>query len=290
MSEQELVDQLDEVKATGDESEANDPVAPAGGAAKKNRKSDKEQGDKAAPKAGMKEAVDEMFAGDDLSEEFKEKATVVFEAAVASKLTEEVAKLEEEFEAKLDEQAQVAVNDLVEKVDSYLDYVVEQWMEANELAIEKGIRSEIAESFIDGLRELFVEHSINIPEEDVDVLADITEQLEETEAALNEAKNDSIALRKELDESKRHDAFASIAKGLTDTQAEKLTSLSEGLEFSDLDDFSRKVSIIKENYFGESTEVELTEEIDPIEEGAQEVAVDTSVAKYAEAISRTLRK
>ena len=288
MSEQEL-DRLDEVKATGEESEANDPVAPAGGSAKAKRK-DKEQGEKAAPKAGMKEAVDEMFANDDLSEEFKEKATVVFEAAIASKLTEEVAKLEEEFEAKLDEQAKVAVDDLVEKVDSYLDYVVEQWMEANELAIEKGIRSEIAESFIDGLRELFVEHSINIPEADVDVLADITEQLEETESALNEEKTKTIELRKELDESKRQDAFDTIAEGLTDTQTEKLASLSEGLEFGNLDDFTRKVEIVKENYFGKSNKVELTEEIDPIEEGAQEVAVDTSVAKYAEAISRTLRK
>jgi len=283
-------DQLDEVKATGEESEANDAVAPAGGSAKKNRKGDKEQGDKAAAKPGMKESVEEMFAGADLSEDFKEKATVVFEAAVGAKLNEEVARLEEEFEVKLEEQAAIAVADLTEKVDSYLDYVVEQWMEANELAIEKGIRSEIAESFIDGLRELFVEHSINIPEEDIDVLADITEQLEETEAALNEAKNETIGLRKELDESKRQDAFDTIAEGLTDTQAEKLSSLTEGLEFSNLADFTRKVEIVKENYFGESAKVELTEEIDPIDESVQEIAVDSSVAKYAEAISRTLRK
>jgi hypothetical protein len=241
----------------------------------------------------MKEAVDAMFAGDDLSEEFKEKATVVFEAAVNAKLTEEVAKLEEEFEAKLDEQAELAVNELVEKVDSYLDYVVEQWMEANEVAIEKGIRNEIAESFIEGLRELFVEHSINIPEEDVDVLADITEQLEETEAALNEAKNEAIELRKQLDESKREDAFETIAEGLTDTQSEKLKALTEGLEFGNLDDYTRKVEIIKENYFGDSKKVELTEEvgeIDPIEEGTTEVSVDPTVARYADAISRTLRK
>jgi hypothetical protein len=292
MSHEEL-DQLDEVKATGEESEANDPVAPEGGSPKKNRKGDKEAGEKTAPKAGMKEAVDAMFAGDDLSEEFKEKATVVFEAAVNAKLTEEVAKLEEEFEAKLDEQAELAVNELVEKVDSYLDYVVEQWMEANEVAIEKGIRNEIAESFIEGLRELFVEHSINIPEEDVDVLADITEQLEETEAALNEAKNEAIELRKQLDESKREDAFETIAEGLTDTQSEKLKALTEGLEFGNLDDYTRKVEIIKENYFGDSKKVELTEEvgeIDPIEEGTTEVSVDPTVARYADAISRTLRK
>ena len=242
-------------------------------------------------KVDGKKAVEEMFAGDDLSEDFKAKATVVFEAAVGSKLVEEVARLEGEYEAKLDEQTELAVADLVEKVDSYLDYVVEQWMTENELAIEKGIRSEIAESFIDGLRGLFVEHNINIPEEDVDVIADITEQLEETEAALNEAMDGQIQLRKELHESKRQDAFAEVAEGLTYTQVEKLTSLTEGLEYSNLADFTRKVEIIKENYFSASTSTKtsLTEEVDPVDEGTQRVATDSSVAKYAEAISRTLR-
>ena len=240
-------------------------------------------------KVDGKKAVEEMFAGDGLSEDFKAKATVVFEAAVGSKLVEEVARLEEEFAAKLDEQTELAVADLVEKVDSYLDYVVEQWMTENELAIEKGIRSEIAESFIDGLRGLFVEHNINIPEEDVDVIADITEQLEETEAALNEAMDGQIKLRKELHESKRQDAFAGVAEGLTFTQVEKLTSLTEGLEYRNLADFTRKVEIIKENYFSTSTKTSLTEEVDPVDEGTQRVATDSSVAKYAEAISRTLR-
>ena len=240
-------------------------------------------------KVDGKKAVEEMFAGDGLSEDFKAKATVVFEAAVGSKLVEEVARIEKEYEAKLDEQTELAVADLVEKVDSYLDYVVEQWMTENELAIEKGIRSEIAESFIDGLRGLFVEHNINIPEEDVDVIADITEQLEETEAALNEAMDGQIKLRKELHESKRQDAFAGVAEGLTFTQVEKLTSLTEGLEYRNLADFTRKVEIIKENYFSTSTKTSLTEEVDPVDEGTQRVATDSSVAKYAEAISRTLR-
>jgi hypothetical protein len=240
-------------------------------------------------KVDGKKAVEEMFAGNGLSEHFKAKATVVFEAAVGSKLVEEVARIEKEYEAKLDEQTELAVADLVEKVDSYLDYVVEQWMTENELAIEKGIRSEIAESFIDGLRGLFVEHNINIPEEDVDVIADITEQLEETEAALNEAMDGQIKLRKELHESKRQDAFAGVAEGLTFTQVEKLTSLTEGLEYRNLADFTRKVEIIKENYFSTSTKTSLTEEVDPVDEGTQRVATDSSVAKYAEAISRTLR-
>ena len=240
-------------------------------------------------KVDGKKAVEEMFAGNGLSEDFKARATVVFEAAVGSKLVGEVARLERKYEAKLDEQTELAVADLVEKVDSYLDYVVEQWMTENELAIEKGIRSEIAESFIDGLRGLFVEHNINIPEEDVDVIADITEQLEETEAALNKAMNGQIRLRKALHESKRQDAFAEVAEGLTYTQVEKLTSLTEGLEYRNLADFTRKVGIIRENYFSTSTKTSLTEEVDPVYGGTQRVATDSSVAKYAEAISRTLR-
>ena len=294
MSHEELEEkQLDEFKADGEESVAADPVAPQGGNAKKNRKGDKEQGEKSAAKAGMKEAVDEMFAGDDLSEEFKERATLVFEAAVNAKLSEEVARLEEEFENKLDEQVEVAVSDLVEKVDSYLDYVVEQWMEDNKVALDKGIRAEVAESFIEGLRELFIEHNINIPEEDVDVIADMSEQLEAAEAKLNESKNEVVELRKQLDESNRSDTFDAISEGLVETQVEKLKALTEGLEYANLADYKRKVEIIKENYFGASKQTVLTEEvdeIDPIEEPATTVAIDSSVARYADAISRTLRK
>ena len=166
MSEKEL-NQLDEFKADGEDSSTADPVTGAGGPVKKRRadatnaaeKADNTEvttpqgtaGKKAPARPadkGMKESVEEMFAGADLSEDFKEKATVVFEAAVNAKLHEEVARIEEQFEAKLDEQVEVAISDIVEKVDTYLDYVVEQWMVDNKVAIERGIRSDIAESFI----------------------------------------------------------------------------------------------------------------------------------------------
>jgi len=316
MSDKEL-DQLDEVKATGgDPSETSDPVAPAGGdPKKKNRPADDSKavdpkadeieddvktpaakGDKKAkepaPGAGMKESVEEMFAGQDLSEEFKEKATVVFEAAVGAKINEEVARLEEEFTEKLDEQTSLAVDELVEKVDSYLDYVVEKWMEENELAVEKGIRSEIAESFIEGLADLFTEHNINLPEEDVDVVADMAEQLENTEAKLDEAIAQVVELRKELTEANKADAFEEIAEELTATQAEKLEKLAEGIEFENLDEYKEKVKIIKENYFGGSTELtESVDGIDPIEEETSEIkTVDPEMARYAAAISKSLRK
>lgn len=310
MSQQEL-DHLDEVKATGDESEVMDPVAPAGGSAQAKRK-DKKQGDAKADKIdgvtpegkadakapankadkGMKEDIDAMFASDELSEEFKEKATVVFEAAVNAKLSEEVAALEEQFNTKLDEQVEVAVSELTEKVDSYLDYVVERWMQENEVALEKGIRSEIAESFLKGMHDLFVEHNVHIEDSDVDVIVGMTEQLQETEDKLNESVNEVVELRKELEESKRNDVFVTVSEGLAETQVEKLSALVEGLDFADLQDYQRKVEIIKENYFGakQQTLAESAEDIDPIDEAEPAKALDEAVAGYASAISRTIRK
>ena len=314
MAQKEL-EQLDEFKASGEDSSTADPVTPAGGSNHK-RSADKNNGEKASSKLsgetagdmltpakgkaparpadkGMKESVEEMFAGSDLSEEFKEKATTIFEAAVHAKLTEEVERLEEEFTAKLDEQVEVVVNDLVEKVDSYLDYVVEQWMENNQVAIERGIRAEIAESFIEGLRDLFNEHNINVPSEDIDVVADMAEELEATESALNESINETIELRKELESMKAESILEGFTKGLTDTQAEKLRTLAEGVSFSDSSEYERKVQIIKEQYFGGKAVLkEHNDGIDPVDitEAKSVVSSDPSVAAYAQAISRTLRK
>jgi hypothetical protein len=327
MSDQEF-EQLDEVKATGENSMANDPVVPAGGSPmKKNRPADKSQsvdpnaddieddvktpqgtaadskspaegpgtGKKAparmADKAAMKESIEEMFGGQDLSEEFKEKATVVFEAAVNAKLNEEVARLEEEFEAKLEEQAEAAVSDLVEKVDSYLDYVVEKWMEENELAIEAGIRTEMAESFMNGLHDLFIEHNVDISDEAADIVSEMAEELEAKENQLAEAIEQTIALRKDLAEAHKQDAFEEISEGLTETQVEKLEKLAEGVDFDTIEDYKHKVSIIKENYFGGKALTESVDEVDPVEDEATDTRyVDPAVASYAAAISKTLRK
>lgn len=325
----EEVEYMDEVKATGENSMANDPVTPAGGTAKgKNRPADKNmsvdptadniedtvktpqgtaagnvspaegpgQGKKAPPrmadKKAMKESVEEMFAGQDLSEEFKERVTVVFEAAVNARLVEEVERIEEEFAAQLDEQVEIAVNDLVEKVDSYLDYVVEKWMEENELAVESGLRTAMAESFMNGLYDLFVEHHVSLPEEGEDILESLVQELDEVKEKLNEEIDEKIELRKQLIESRVQDVFEEISEGLTDTQVEKLQRLAEGIEYGDLDEFKSKVSIIKENYFGGKDYLsEETDELDPIEEETQNMkAVDPAVARYAEAISRNLRK
>lgn len=310
MSEREL-NQLDELKADGEDSSTADAVTGEGGPVKKRKadaggapekadtidvKTPEGSANKKAParladKVGMKESVEEMFAGADLSEDFKEKATVVFEAAVNAKLHEEVVRIEERFEAKLDEQVELAISEIVEKVDDYLDYVVEQWMQENEVAIERGIRGEIAESFIEGLKNLFVEHNVNLPEEEVDVIADMVEQLEETEAKLDAAINESIELKKALTESKKAEILESYTKDLTETQAEKFRALTESVDYNDLADLKRKVKIINEQYFG--TKAILTEamdDIDPIEDAPKVRSLDPSMAAYTQAITKTLRK
>ena len=313
--------QLDEFTASGENSTTNDAMTPAGGNNKK-RAADKNTGSDAAKETStatpgqggsatdlvdsvptmktakrmadksMGESVEEMFAGSDLSEDFKEKATVIFEAAVNAKLQEEVDYLEEQFLDRLDEEVELVVRDLTEKVDTYLGYVVEQWMEENEIAIERGIRAEIAESFIDGLRDLFIEHSINLPEEETDVLADMAEALEETESALNEAINESIELHQQLEGLKAEQILESYSNGLTDTQAERLRTLAEGVEFADANEFGRKVEIIKEQYFGGKSMLrESTDGIDPIElDNGSKANIDPTMSLYAEAISKSLRK
>jgi len=311
MSDQEL-DQLDELKASGEDSEVMEPT----GVGAKKRHADKSTGTGSAEKVSdgatkvggdliddvatkktparkadksVGESVDEIFSGEDaLSEEFKEKATVVFEAVVNERVSLARAELEEEFSLQIDEQVQLATNELVEKVDSYLDYVAEQWIEENKLAIESGIRADIAESFIHGLKALFSEHRIDVPDDEVDLVAEMAKQIEELETNLNEQINANIETRRELDEALKSDVFDEIVVGLADTQAEKLRSLTEGLEFVDLDDYSRKVNIIKENYFGNVEVAGEVDELDPVDEENTKY-VDPVMAKYAASISKTFR-
>lgn len=314
--------QLDELKASGDAGEVNDPVTAEGGT-NMNRKADKTGGEsqigsgtavatpgqggtpsdmlktvatsKSPARRGDKtvgESVDAMFEGSDLSEEFKEKATVIFEAAVAAKLQEEVARLEEEYNSKLEEEVATISEQMTEKVDSYLDYVVKEWMEENKVAIDRGIRMEVMESFMEGLYTLFAEHNINVEEDEIDVVADMVEELEAKDAALNESINKTIELTKEIESMKATAILEGYTKGLTETQAEKLRTLAENVEFADSAEFDNKVKIIKEQYFGSKKVLsEASDNIDPVDVDTDSVRnVDPSVAYYAEAISKTIRK
>lgn len=198
----------------------------------------------------VSEDVAALVNGEDLSEEFKTKAATIFEAAVITRVKEEVSKLEEQFDVQLQEEVESIKEGLIEKVDGYLNYVVEQWMEQNELALESGIKSEIVENFISGMKGLFEQHYIDIPEEKYDVLGDMEETISSLEEKLNEQVESAVALTQELNSIKRESVIAEAANGLADTDAEKFQALAEELSFEDAESFSTKLQTIRENYFG----------------------------------------
>ncbi len=198
---------------------------------------------------GVKEDVDALLNGEDLSEEFKQKATTIFEAAVMARVKSEVARLEEEFNAKVEQTVAQNVEGLVEQVDGYLGYVAEQWMTQNEIALERGMKSEILESFVAGMKDLFEEHYVDIPEEKFDVLGEMESKIEELEAKLNEQVAANVEMSKTIAEQKRAEIVKTISEGLTDTEVEKFTGLVEELSYEDAQSFETKVKTIRENYF-----------------------------------------
>jgi hypothetical protein len=212
-----------------------------------------------------------------LSEEFKTKTAIIFESAVKTKLTEEIDRLEETYATELAEEVSTIKTDLVEKVDSYLNYVVESWVEDNKVAIQAGLRTEIAEGFMSKLKDVFIESYIAVPEDKVDLVDDLSEQVKELEEALNSRTEDAMSISEQLDTYKRNAIIAEAAKGLADTQVEKLTKLVEGFDFDDEATFAEKVAIVKESNFKpeaiESTIAEETEDdaSDAIVEGNSDV-------------------
>lgn len=245
----------------------------------------------AATLGAMKEDVAEMFEGDDLSEEFKDRASTIFEAAVAARANLEAVRLEEEFATKLDEAVVAVKEEITEKVDQYLDYVVEQWIEDNKLAIESSIRAQVTEDFMEGLRNLFAESYINVPDEKIDVLGELHAQIEELEGKLDESINQRLELQSILDEATKEATFDEVSEGLAATQVEKLRTLAEGLEFGDAETYAKKLQIIKDKYFSEKKEVTSTGVVtEEAEEGVDRV-VETrqDMAHYVSAISRNVK-
>ena len=193
-----------------------------------------------------------------LSDEFKEKASVIFEAAIKSKLTQEINRLEEKYQEELAEEVASTKSELVEKVDSYLNYVVEQWMEDNKVAVQTGLRTEIAETFMNKLKDLFTESYIDVPESKIDLVDELAGEVEELETKLNDQTGKIIEMTEELENFKREQAIAEASKDLADTQVEKLRSLVADIDFSD--SFAEKVKTVKESYFKEAAETAQTEE------------------------------
>ena len=229
----------------------------------------------------------------DLSEEFKDKAATIFETAVRTRIKEQTKILEAQFEEKLSTEKETMKEAMVEKVDSYLNYVVEEWMKENELAVERGIRTEIAEDFITGLKDLFKEHYIDVPEEKYNVLDDLTNQVKDLEGKLNEQIEKNVNLTKEVNNSERTNLVAEVSADLADTEKEKFASMAENVEFESAPKFREKLETIKESYFPK-TKIEETASKDEVDSvAANEPVVEASsdaMAAYTAAISRNLKK
>ena len=242
-------------------------------------------------KEKMKEDIDALFADDStISEEFKSKVSTIFEARVQDRVIQIEEETEERYAGMLEEAVESIKQDLTEKVDDYLSYIVEQWMEENQIAIESGLRSEMTEDFIAGLRNLFAEHYIDVPAEKVDLVDELAGKVEELETKLNEEIERGVSFAKALVESRKKEIAGEVCEGLIATQVEKIKSLAESVEFSTEDEYKEKLETIRENYFPsgikKASESQLQEEVTDGSE-KQVVSNDPYVAAVANAISKT---
>jgi hypothetical protein len=256
-------------------------------------KEDKAMIKKMINKEKMKEDIDALMSGENLSEEFVAKAATIFEAAVVARAEEVIAEAETELMEQFEAAVEEIKEDLAAKVDDYLNYMVEEWIKDNEIAIESGLRAEIVEDFIGGLRNLFVEHYIDIPADKVDVVEELTAKVEELESTLNEEINRGIELNKELNEQKKIEAIYTACEGLTQTQVEKLKSLAENVEFTTDEEFATKLGTLKESYFKSEVKVADNSALDEVlveEEDKKSVSTDPSMEIYTKTISQSLAK
>ena len=249
-----------------------------------------------APKvsqAESKEAIGEIFAEGDLSPEMREKAQTIFEASINSRIIEVTAHIQEDFDKKLDEEKEQFKVDLTDRVDEYLEYVAEEWMKENEVAIENALKVEVAENFVDGIKKIFEENYISVPEDKVDLVAQLTGEKEELERKLDEQVQRDMDSKKENDELERYKIFNEACDGLTMTQKDKLSQLSEGIEYENNEDYKSKIDLLKEHYFNTKTAATVAEDLnsDPVEVDEEVPQVgDPSMAAYANAISRSVRR
>ena len=240
----------------------------------------------------IKDDVKALFGNEDLSEEFKDKAATVFEAAVVSKINEHIDIYNTTVQSSFVEDVNSIKEEMAEKMDSYMDYVVEQWSDENKLAIEQGLKNELVEDFMKGLKGLFEEHYIDIPEEKVDVVEELAAKNEELQAQLNAEIERNVEIKKDLDENSKDKMVDTVSEGLTETQKDKFKTLAEGIDFSDKETYQKKLETIKESYFVEETQKEVTSPIGDTEEPLDEEVKQPkgSMAGYVNAISRITKK
>lgn len=284
-SEEEDEDEADEDGDDDDDEDEDDDDADEAEEQKLYASKKKMKKEEVELTVDVAEDVDALLSGSDaeLSEEFKEKATTIFEAAVKAKVAEQLDAIQEAAQAEFETKLEEARGELAEKVDGYLNYVVEEWVKDNALAIERGIRTEIAEEFMGGLKNLFVENYIDVPEEKADLVEELATKSEDLEAKLNEEFEKNVAMKKELDAIKAENALSEAVVGLTDTQAEKVKSLAEGVEFETIDQYREKLETIKESYFPKvrATGAEKEDSVD----APQAESLSESMSIYARTLS-----
>ena len=238
----------------------------------------------------VQEHVEALMSGEgDLSDEFKKKAATVFESAVKSKVRDEVTRLQENYEKEIEEGIKSNKSELTEKVDTYMNYVVEEWMKENELAVERGLKGEIAEDFIAGLKQLFEDHYVDIPDDKYDVLQAQSDKIAELEEKVNKTLDESIEFKKSNDDLTRNKVISEMVSDLADTEIEKFKGLTEDVDFGNEEDFKGKLETLKESYFPKTIK-ETTENIDNVETGpAQDIDVTDSMAAYSKAIGTAVK-
>ena len=270
-----------------DETSEEESIASVDSALKKVKKAAEPKAKAKVESVDFEEDLDALVKEEaTLSEDFRGKASAIFEAVLTSKLTSEVERLESEYAQNLEEEVSDLQNSLVEKVDSYLNYVVENWMKENEVAIQNGLRTEIAEDFMNSLQGVFKEHYIEVPEGKVDLVDELNEQVTELEGTLNKTTDDNIELHNKVQSYERAEVVREQSSGLAETEAEKLASLVEDIEFDNKENFETKVSVVRESYFSK----EVTESVDEVDsllgEDNQEVDMSDQMAKYTQAITK----
>ena len=234
--------------------------------------------------------VKALFGEEDLSEEFKESATTIFEAAVVSKINEVLDSVSVDMDAELEAEKEDSIQTLSTRLDDYLEYVVEEWVKENEIAIESGIRAEIVENFMEGLRGLFTENYVDIPEEKVDLVDELAAKVQELETSVNEEMEKNIDISKQLQEMKKEQIIESISDRLSENQSDKLKSLADGVEFESEEDYTKKLETVKENYFPSEEVVSEIADDEPLEIEDDDKNVNGSMANYMNAISRSIKK
>ena len=243
----------------------------------------------------VEEDLKALIEGEELSEEFQDKARVIFETAIKTKVEEIKEELQESYATALVEELETIKGGLIERVDSYLEYVSDEWMQENALQVEAGLKTEMTESFLEGMKGLFEEHYVTIPEEKYDVLNSMVDKLDEMESKLNEQIDRNVALNRRLAESNADGIFTAVAEGLADTQKEKLATLAENVEFESESDYREKLGTLKESYFPtkttstpKSTSENLSEEVSTDEVASQEV--NPQMQAYLGMLSRAAKK